>query len=126
VLVGRYVDGLAWRASLTAFTVRLPSGLTVEDVARWLSGVAAATHAPRLSLLPFPPIALEVVATKDGIEHVLLVPETMQGAMLGGLRAALPGVRVTETPQYLTRQLRLTTAAEVVLTENAPCRAGRI
>jgi len=118
VLVGRYVDGLAWRASLTAFTVRLPSGLTVEDVARWLSGVAATTHAPRLSLLPFPPIALEVVATKDGIEHVLLVPETMQGAILGGLRAALPGVRATETPQYLTRQLRLTTAAEVVLTSH--------
>ncbi|MCA1602478.1 MAG: hypothetical protein LC776_12815, partial [Acidobacteria bacterium] len=85
VLVGRYVDALVWRASLRAFTLRLPSGLTVDEVGRWLSGLAAATHAPRLSLLPFPPIVLEVVATKDGIEHVLLVPENMHGTMLGGL-----------------------------------------
>lgn len=118
VLIGRYVDARAWRASLMAFTVRLPFGLTVDDVARWLSGVAAATHAPRLSLLPFPPIALEVIATKDGIEHVLLVPEKMQGAIMGGLRAALPGVRVTETPEYLMRRYRFTTAAEAVLTSH--------
>lgn len=118
VLVGRYADALAWRSSLRAFTLRLPSGLSVDDVARWLSGVSAATHAPRLSLLPFPPIALEVVATTDGIEHVLLVPGNMHGAILGGLRAALPGVRVTETPEYLTRRLRFTTAAEAVLTSH--------
>src|SRR5262245_58125690 len=84
VLTARYLDALAWRRSLVAFTMRLPFGLSIDDIARWLTSVAAATHAPRLTLLPYPPVALEVVATRDGIQHLLLVPKQMQATILSG------------------------------------------
>ena len=62
--------------------VGLPTLLSVEDVAAWLAHLVAITHVPRFGLLLPPPIGLEVVATTDGIRHVLLVPESMEGAVL--------------------------------------------
>lgn len=118
VLLGRYLDARAWRRSLLAFSLRLPARLKSEDISRWLGTVAAATHAPRLALLPAPPLVLEVVATKDGISHYLLVPRSMRGALLSGLRAALPGVRVSEAPDYLAQRPVCRVAAEAVLTSH--------
>jgi hypothetical protein len=101
ILIGRWLDARAWAASLIAYRLRLPTGLKVDQVTAWLGAVAAATHAPRFTLLPPPPIVLEIVATSDGIQHVLCVPRSMLEAMLGSLRAHLPGVRADEDLEYL-------------------------
>jgi Type IV secretion-system coupling protein DNA-binding domain len=118
VLGGRYLDALVWRRSLVAFSLRLPTDLTTDNVARWLATVAAATHAARLALLPHPPVALEVVADRHGIRHMLLVSERMQATILSSLRASLPGVRLEDAPDYLKQRPRFRAAAEAVLTSH--------
>ena len=116
VLVGRYLDGRAWYRSLVAFRLTLPAGLDADDVGRWLVTVAAATHPPRLAILPEPPVALEVVASRTGIEHVLLITERSKATLMAGLRAALPGVRMTEFPNYLSYRPRIVLASELTMT----------
>src|SRR2546421_562997 len=97
VLLGaRHLEALAWRRSLLAIELRLPIGLTTDDINRWLNTIAAAAHAPRLSLLPCPPVALEVAADVKGIRHLLLVPKQLRATVLSGLRAALAGGRRTD------------------------------
>src|SRR4030081_3530759 len=116
VVLARQMDGGSWCRSLTAYRLRLPSDLSVDNVAAWLSTVNAATHAPLFSVLPAPPIAFELVASKQGIEHVLLVPATTQGVTLANLRSSLPGVRIEESANYLSQRPRFQMAAEAVLT----------
>lgn len=126
VLVARWAEAISWRDSLTAYRLRLPVGLAVDDVAGWLANVAAATHAPRGSLTYAPPVALEISGSSEGIEHVLLVPKALHGAVLSGLRAALPGVRLEELPGYLSRRPHCLVAAEAVMTsERRPMAADR-
>ena len=126
IVVARYRLAIAWRASLQAFRLTLPANLTVDDIAAWLSGVAASTHAPRLALLPYPPVAIEVVATHRGISHYLLVPEKMRATVLSGLRASLAGARLEEAPDYLTGRSVCQFAAEAVLTSRTrPLAADR-
>src|SRR6266568_3447908 len=117
VLAARYAESLAWRRSLVAFRLSLPSGMTPDDITRWLNTVAAATHAQRWALLPDPPIALEIAANA-GIEHLLLVPAKMRATVLSGIRATLPGVRLDEAPDYLKYRPRFTVAAEAKLTNH--------
>lgn len=116
ILVARSLEARSWRRSLIAIELHLPYGLTPEDVARWLNTVAAATHRHRLSLLPCPPTALEVVATAQGIRHILLIPKALRGTALSGLRAALPGVRITELADYFGTRQTCSIATEAQLT----------
>jgi hypothetical protein len=118
LLTARWMDGLSWRRSLQAFRLSLPQGLTIEQVAHWLSLVNAATHAHQLALLPAPPVALEIVGTKDGIGHYVLVPTSLRGVLLSQLRAALPGVRLEEAPDYLSSRPSFRMAAEATVTSH--------
>jgi hypothetical protein len=68
-----------------------------------------------LALLPEPPIALEVVATRDGFDHMLLVPTRLRPTVLSGLRAALPGVRLSDDPDYGLSRPSLGIAGELGL-----------
>lgn len=94
ISLARQWDAAVWRRSLVGYSLRLPTGLTVEAVTTWLGSVAALTHAPRIALLPMPPVVLEVVATADGVTYRLLVPEPAADAVLASFRAALPAVRL--------------------------------
>ncbi len=94
IVSARYLDAVAWRRSLVSYRLGLPGGLTADEVAEWLAGVAALTHAPRGALVAWPPLVLQVVASRAGIEHWLSVPKPLEGAVLSSLRAALPGVRL--------------------------------
>ncbi len=116
VVLARWLDARAWRSSLGAYRIVLPANLTPDDVVAWLGGIAASTHAPRLALLPYPPVALEIAASHRGINHYLLAPEKLRATVLSGLRAALPGARLEEAPNYLDTRPRFKTAAEAVLT----------
>lgn len=112
----RALDARQWRSTLVAYRLGLPSGLKPEDVARWLALVAAATHPPRWSLLTMPPLGLEIVATRAGITHYILLPKSSQAKLLSTLRAGLPSARLEAAPEYLASQPPYLVAAELTMT----------
>lgn len=115
IVAARLLDGIGWRRSLQSYRLRMPVGLTAEDVARWLATVVAGGGS-RWRLLDAPPVGVETVATRAGIDVFLLVPSSRDVAVLASLRAALPGVRVEAQPEYLQSQPRWQAAAELRLT----------
>ena len=126
VIGARALAAAIWRDTLTAYQLRLPAKLTIDDVARFLSMVAATTQAPQWSLLPMPPLELQVVATARGIEHYLLVPKSSQMKFLGSIRSGLPGARLEEAPGFLTEKPRLLAAGEFTATSrNRPLAIER-
>lgn len=114
VIVARLADAASWQNSLKAYQLIMP-GLTTDDVAAWLGRIAASTHATRFSLLPLPPVVLTVVATNDGIRHELRIPASLGSAVLAGLRAAMPAVRIDELPAEQVPGVRPLIAAEARL-----------
>lgn len=118
VLLARYLDVAQWQRSLVAFRLLLPSELRIDDVMRWLTSVAASTHPPALSILPLPPVAVEIVAAAHGIGHYVLVTKSAEPKLLAGLRANLPGVRLEAIPGYLSGRTKLRLAAEAVMTSH--------
>lgn len=89
VLVMRAAEAAAWRRSLVGFRVRFPRGLTDEHVVAWLASLP-----PSAGLFGRPPVAFEVLASADGIEHRLYLPGKEAAGMSVQLQAALPGVRL--------------------------------
>jgi hypothetical protein len=124
VLVRAY-DARAWRDSLTAYRLTLPQALTAADVAGWLAHVVATTHATRFAVRTPPAVGLEVIAGPNGIAHTLLVPESLTGTVLAGLRATLPGARIEEVthnaaPTYaVAAEARLTNVLKPLAHERA-------
>lgn len=116
VLMTRVLELRRWAANLRAFKLQLPANLTAGDVSRWLSTVAAATRQPRGALLPAAPVVLELVADSRGVRFFLLAAEGQQSTLLASLRAALPGARVSEAPDYVTQRPKFRAAAEAALT----------
>lgn len=112
-------ETMRWRRSLHAFRLSLPRDLTVDDAARWLAIIAAATHPPRWSLFPLPPIVVEVLATQRGIAHYILVDAATCGTLLAGLQATLPGARLDAAPAYLHTCHRSSMAAAFTLTSRS-------
>jgi hypothetical protein len=112
LIVGaRWLAADAWRRRLVAHRVRLPAGLSPDQVSAWLGMVASATRSQ--------PLGIEVLATHKGIFYFLLVPLGLEGAILGQLQSALPGVRVDEAPDYLTSQPVVRAASELRLSSTA-------
>lgn len=116
LLIGLTVRGWQswrWHRALVALSLRLPHGLSIEDIAAWLSTVHSHTTASRWRLASGPPVVWEVSATRHGIRHVLLVPEVMRAGVLAGLQASFPGIRAEDTPDDRATKPRL--AVEVRL-----------
>ena len=111
VLVLREVSRQRWQRSLVAYALRLPQGLEAKHVAAFLT--ACTGMRARRWQRPFAvrAIALEVVATSDGIIHHLLVPAADMDIVLGALRAAMPGVVAGRDEVY--RRQEVTTAVEI-------------
>ena len=126
VVLVRWDDARTWHASLTAYRLTLPQGLTAADVANWLTHVVATTHATRLlAVRTPPPLGLEVTADARGITHTLLVPSVLTGSVIAGLRATMPAARVEEIPVTgpppfsLAAEARLTSLHRVLAHERA-------
>jgi hypothetical protein len=117
VLGLRFHDAQVWRRSLVALRLHPPAGLSADNVAAWLGSLSALTHASPWWLTPHPPVVIEISATAQGIAHYLLVPESMRSALLGSVRAHLPGARIEEAPGYLDVRPRPVVAAEWRLTD---------
>lgn len=128
-LTVRLVSSWRWHRALVALSLRLPHGLSIEDIAAWLGTVHSHTTVSRWRLIAGPPIVLEVSATRHGIRHVLLVPEVMRAGVLAGLQASFPGVRAEDTPEYragkprLAVEVRLSTFRRPLATERATATA---
>ncbi len=112
----RALDARRWRTSLVPYRLAIPNGLKPEDVAQWLALVAAATHPPRWSLLVMPPLGLEIVATRRGITHYVLLPKSAEARLLNTIRAALPSARLEAAPEFLADRPRFRIAAELTMT----------
>jgi hypothetical protein len=102
-----------WHRALIGLSLRLPHGLSIEDIAAWLGTVHSHTTASRWRLVPGPPIVLEISATRHGIRHLLLVPEVMRAGVLAGLQASFPGIRAEDTPNYPAGRPRLAVEARL-------------
>lgn len=99
VVIVRAWEADTWARSLVRYRLSLPRDLSATDVAGFLSQVGGHTVPPRFSLLQAWPVALEIEATSQGITHTVLVPKGREAALLGSLRAALPGIRVDILPE---------------------------
>src|SRR5687768_11232154 len=101
-LGSRFLGAYLWRRSLTAFTVQLPRGLDVDNVAAWLSSLrSATTRKGRFGRRSCAPVVLETLTNVAGIGHVLLAPSSLVTAVQASAQAALPGIRLEEDPRYL-------------------------
>lgn len=102
--------------SLMAYKLQLPANLSTDDIARWLSMIAASTGMPRWSLRSPMPVLFELVASQTGIEHYVLVAKARQQHMLSSLRAGLPGARLTDVPNFQVHPPQYRAATELRLT----------
>ncbi len=114
-----------WHRALVALSLRLPHGLSIEDIAAWLGTVHSHTTVSRWRLVAGPPIVLKVSATRHGIRHLLLVPEVMRAGVLAGLQASFPGIRAEDAPEAkpgkprLAVEVRLSTVRRPLAIERA-------
>lgn len=108
IVAARWLDARSWRRRLVAYQLRLPAGLSADQVSGWLGTVAADTHGQ--------PIGLEVLATHKGIAYYLLIPLSQATSTLSRLRSALPGVRADENPDYFSSRPVIRVASELTLT----------
>src|SRR5579871_803273 len=99
VISARILEARSWRSQLSAYRLVPPNGLVADDIARWITNIASVLHQPRWSLLPLPPLCLEVVATAShGITYYVLVSKSNEAQLLSGLRSSLTGIRLEEEP----------------------------
>jgi len=112
----------------TFYRLSFPPGLTIDQVASWLSSISTLTSDQSVWLLTPPtPVICEIVATNTGIEHHLIVPSTLHAKVLSGLRATLPSVRLEEIdpellppqPSRLAVELRLTNTQQQLAVDRA-------
>jgi Helicase HerA, central domain len=111
----RLVYSWRWHRSLMALSLRLPHGLSIEDIAGWLSTVHSHTTAHRWHLAAGPPVVLEISATRHGIRHLLWAPEVMRAGLLARLQASFPGIRAEDTTGPASARPRLQIVAELRL-----------
>lgn len=115
VIVGcRWLAGWWWRTDLAAFRLRFPRGLDADRVAACVGSLAAASGRR--------PVAFEVTATRDGIDHYLVTPRVVAGERLRLLRSMLPGIRAV--PASL-RGFRVRAAAELTVSPRWPLATER-
>lgn len=115
VLFARHAEAASWRRRLTAYRLTLPRDVTVDQLSAVFTSVAAVTQRPNWSLLPLPPVVIETVTSPQGIAHVLLIAKNTSAAVLSGLQANLPGLRMSELADYrrppMIHALELTTTS---------------
>ena len=108
ILGARWINARAWRRQLVAYELRPARGFTADQISDWLGMIVPATRRR--------PVALELVATHQGITYYLLMPISQETALLAQLRSALPGVRVEAAPEYLNARPAIRAASELKLT----------
>lgn len=106
----------SWSNSLVAYQLHLPASLDIDNITAWLANIQALTHPNWFTLLPVPPICLEVVSAERGVSFYVLLPRQSANKLLSGLYATLPGCRLSEAPEYLHNRPVWQLAAELTMT----------
>ena len=89
------ISTLAWQATVRICRLRLPQGVTVEQIQQWVGQLAAILRAARWwDVFPRWPIGIELAATEHGVERVIIMPARLHKAVVATLAAALPGARM--------------------------------
>jgi hypothetical protein len=118
VMLARAAEARHWRASLVAFQLHPPTTLSADEVSAWLANIAAVTHPSRFALLPLPPVCLEVVSSARGVRFYVLVAKQAEAQLLSGIRATMPGCRITEAAGYVKQRPVFQVAAELTMTSH--------
>jgi type IV secretion system coupling TraD/TrwB family protein len=116
VVALRWADARHLAASHCTYALRFPRDLDPARVVRFVAGVAGLMPPWWQRLIATPAVVLETRATDQGIAHFLIVPESLEPVVISHLRAALPGVRLTEVDG--DQALRPTLAAELALSNS--------
>jgi hypothetical protein len=111
------------RRELTWFRLRFPRDLSEDAVLAALSSFSGVAHGARL--------VFDLSATQDSIEHRLAVSPDASDSVTGGLRAAIPSLRLdhVEVPQqrYSRRVLwQLAPAVGAIRTDELPAIAASL
>ena len=121
VLLLRWFAAATWRSELVSFELRFARELEASDVVAALTGLSG-TLAPRWRrALSARAVMFEAEASEHGIVHRVLLPRSLSEVVLPQLRAALPGVSVSEAEAGRTQRPLL--AGELALnTSSRPLR----
>jgi hypothetical protein len=126
IVLARWIDALLWRQHLVAYQLELPRDLTHDQVSGWLAALGAATrHIPAV---------IEILATEQGITHVLVAPERHVPILLNQIRTLLPGSRATLNPTYsadlsivrAAGELRVTSTSHPLAQDRAAAAGGAL
>lgn len=111
ILLVRSIEGLLWQRHLVTYRLEFPRGLTEDQVSGWLAALGAATR--------HSPVVIEIVATRRGIAHFMIMPQFHARTLLAQLRNMLPGVRAGASADYPVEQSTIRAAGELRLTSTS-------
>ncbi|MBV9483811.1 MAG: type IV secretory system conjugative DNA transfer family protein [Acidobacteria bacterium] len=110
------ISTLTWHSTVRVYRMRLPREITTEHIERWVSQLAAVLRTPRWwDIFPRWPIGVELVATEQGVHHLIVTPARLLTAVAATLAAAIPGTRLDKDPTPLHSPSRWVKAGEVRL-----------
>ena len=81
------------------FTVTFPTDLTEDRVKAWLSSISGTLAAEKRGLFALPSLVFETLATGEGIEHRLRIPEHDAPFIVSHLESLIPGTHVDEVTE---------------------------
>jgi hypothetical protein len=111
VLTARWIDALLWRRDLVVYQLKLPRGLSQDQVSGWLAALGASTR--------HIPVVIEIVATHRGIAHFMVTPRFHARMLLAQARSMLPGIRIELASDYLADESSIRAAGELRLTSSS-------
>jgi hypothetical protein len=89
------ISAVVWQRTVRVYRLRLPRGTTAEHIGDWMGQLAAVVRMPRWwDIAPRWPVAIELVATDQGVQRLVVMPAWMCAGVAASLAAALPGARL--------------------------------
>lgn len=89
------ISAMLWQRTLRVYRLRLPRGTTAEHIGDWMGQLAAVVRVPQWwDIAPRWPVSVELVATHQGVERLVMMPARMYAGVVASLAAALPGARL--------------------------------
>lgn len=106
-VLAHLISIIMWQHTARVYRLRLARGTTAEHIAGWVGQLAAVVRTPRWwDLWPRWPIGIELVATEQGVDRLIVIPARLHTVVAASLAAALPGARLTDAPDIPVRGSR--------------------
>lgn len=99
------------------YRLAFPSDLDANRVSAWVRSISGTLRPGRSPIHGRPTISFELIATHEGITHLIRIPWQHADFIIAQLRSLVPGVRVTPEEFYPTK--KWTQAVEVGLTHTS-------